>query len=427
MMITTFDISRQENVAKALASIRSRSAVPPETVSSVQEIIDAVRDGGDKALLRFAQRYDGVQLDASRLEVTPDERRIARDAVDGKTREVLSKAERRIAFFARESLAQDWHESVSPGLTVGQEHRPLETVGIYIPGGRFAYPSTVLMTGVLAREAGVKNVIFCVPPDADGSVSSLTLAATSIVGEYRVFKAGGAQAIAAMAFGTETVPGCQMVSGPGNIYVATAKRLLSGVVKVDIEAGPSEVAAYVDASVDVSFPAADMLAQLEHDPLAVAVMVSESSAVLESARGVIEGFAQGLRKDLIPEGTINLVRCASRELALGFLNELAPEHLELMVEDADKLLSEITAAGCVFVGPFSTVALGDYLAGPSHVLPTAGTAARLSGLRADDFRRAMNVVSYTREGFESDAPEARLLATLEGLRNHALSLDVRNR
>jgi len=248
-----------------------------------------------------------------------------------------------------------------------------------------------------------------------------------LVGDCRVFRAGGAQAVAAMAYGTGTIPRCSMIAGPGNVYVATAKRLLSGIVSIDLDAGPSELAAYVGASVDVSFPSADLLAQLEHDPLAVAVMVSESPDVLQAAHGVITGLAEGISGKEGSRGAVGLVRCASRELAVSFLNELAPEHLELMVEGASSLLPEISSAGCVFIGPYSPAVMGDYMAGPSHVLPTGGTAARLSGLTVEDFRRTMNVVSYTREGFKADAGEARLLAALEGLRNHALSVDIRDR
>lgn len=426
MIITTHDISRQEDVRKATASIRSGLTADPEVVETVQEIIDDVRAIGDGALIDLALCFDGVNLDRSELEVTAAERQAAWDSLKSDVREALELAESRIARFARQGLDADWMIETSPGLSVGQVQRPLEAVGIYVPGGRFPYPSTVLMTGVLAREAGVGEIVFCVPPSA-GPGAGATLAATTLVGDCRVFRVGGAQAVAAMAFGTETVPRCGMVAGPGNVYVAAAKRLLSGIVSVDLEAGPSEVAVFVDSTVDISFAVADMLAQLEHDPLALAVLVCESEEVLQSARAVLEGMVEGLSGEEVPEGNVNMVGCSGRELALEFLNELACEHLELMVEGASDLLPDIRSAGCVFVGPYSAVALGDYLAGPSHVLPTSGTASRLSGLKVSDFRRTMNVVSYTEEGFRTDAPEAVLLARLEGLSSHALSLDIRNR
>jgi histidinol dehydrogenase len=426
MIITTHDISRQEDVREAVSSIRSGSADSQEVEETVRGIIDDVRTRGDAALIDMAWRLDGTRLEGSDLEVSAGERQAAWDSLDADARAALEVAEGRIARFARQGLDTDWTIEAGPGLTVGQVQRPLESVGIYVPGGSFPYPSTVLMTGVLAREAGVGDIVFCVPPSA-GPSHGATLATTTMIGDCRVFRVGGAQAVAAMAYGTETVPRCRMVAGPGNVYVAAAKRLLSGVVSIDLEAGPSEVAVLADSTVDVSFAAADLMAQLEHDPRAVAVLVCESEEVLQTAREVLSGMTDGLSgEDELPGG-VEMVWCSSRGLALEFLNELAPEHLELMVEGAGDLLPEIKSAGCVFVGPYSAVALGDYIAGPSHVLPTSGTASRLSGLKAGDFRRTMNVVSYTEEGFRGDSPGAVLLARLEGLGNHALSLDIRSR
>jgi histidinol dehydrogenase len=426
-MISTFEVNRQEDIEGVLGEIRGGSAVPDEVVRAISDIIADVRENGDNALAKLTERYDGVSTDASNLEVPADVREAAWQALHADVREALELSEGRIAAFARGSLPDDWEMEAAPGLTVGVSYRPLDTVGIYVPGGRFPYPSTVLMTGVLAREAGVGEIVFCVPPGPNGEIDPATLGATRPVGDCRVFKCGGAQAIAAMAYGTASVPRCRMVAGPGNVYVTCAKRLLSGVVSIDLEAGPSEVAAYVDSQVDLSFPAADMLAQLEHDPLSAAVMVSESSEVLESARGISLGLAEREGGGETVEGTLAFVRCASRELSIRFINEFAPEHLELMVSDAREVVAGITSAGAVFVGPYSAAAMGDYVAGPSHVLPTAGTASRLSGLNAGDFRRSMNVISYTEDGFRRDAPTARLLAGLEGLGNHALSIDIRNR
>jgi histidinol dehydrogenase len=241
-----------------------------------------------------------------------------------------------------------------------------------------------------------------------------------MLGDCRVFKVGGAQAIAAMAYGTESVPRCDMIAGPGNVYVATAKRLVRDRVTVDLEAGPSEVVIYADACAVPAYAAADLLAQLEHDPLALAVVVSEDMAVLESVRDALG------RQDAAPDGDVNMVLSSERALSIALVNAIAPEHLELMVEDAATMLPEVRSAGCVFLGPYSAVAMGDYIAGPSHVLPTGGTASRLSGLRAADFIRTMNVVSYTREGLEGDAAVARALASLEGLSSHARSVEIRN-
>lgn len=423
MIFNTFEINEEEDIARSLACIRSVSALPAEVLASVQEIIDDVRLRGDDALIDLTRQFDGADLGLAELEVPARERTRALALLDADTRSALEFSATRISAFARAGLIGDSEQEVSPGIVVGTVRRPLDRAGIYVPGGRFPYPSTVLMTGIPAREAGVKEICLCVPPGADGSVNAATLAATAIIGECRVFKVGGAQAIAAMAFGTGTIPQVQIIAGPGNIYVTAAKRLLSHVVSIDLEAGPSEVAVLVDGSAEPDFAAADMLAQLEHDPLSLAVVASDSTAALTEVQNSIERLAAGGSA----AGSISLVGCRSRGLAVSFLNGLAPEHLELIVEDAGAVLEGVTSAGCVFTGRYSAVALGDYVAGPSHVLPTGGTAARLSGLSVADFSRAMNTVSYSREGFCRDAEKASLLARLEGLERHAASLDIRRR
>jgi len=426
MRINNFEITEKCDIESAVSSIRGAGSVPAETVKAVQEIIDCVRDGGDRSLLEMIKRLDGAVLTPEQLEVTEKERSQAWEELDAGAKDALGKAEARIASFARNTLSVDWESEVDAGLTVRQVHRPLDSVGIYIPGGRFSYPSTVLMTGIPAREAGVGSIVFCTPPGEDGKINAATLAATRLVGGCRVFRAGGAQAVAAMAYGTESLPGCQMVAGPGNIYVTTAKRLVSGQVSIDLDAGPSELAVFLDGSVDLSFPAFDLLAQLEHDPLSVAVMISESAGVLKAAAGVISGLDVGATAGS-GNGSVNLVLSATRELSLEFLNRLAPEHLEIMVEGAENIVDGLRSAGAVFVGPYSPAVMGDYLAGPSHVLPTGGAAARQSGLSAESFRRTINVIAYTEEGFLKDAGEARLLASMERLEKHALSVDIRMR
>jgi len=418
MFVNSSKIDEMSGVGSVARELRSAADSTEDMTASVAAIIDAVRARGDAALVEMTEQFDGVRFEAGGLEVSRREVDKALTSLEAPARAAMEKAAGRIKAFAEKSLAQDWSYQPEPGVTVGQVRRPLERVGVYIPGGRFPYPSTVLMTGIPARVAGVDEIVFCVPPGADGSVNPVTLAAAGLVGGYRVFKVGGAQAIAAMAYGTETVPRCLMIAGPGNRYVAAAKRIVSEYVTVDLEAGPSEVVIYADDSAPPEYVAADLLAQLEHDPLALAVLVSSSADIIGEVRRSLEAVEGA-------EGSVTLVLCATAEQCVELANALAPEHLELMVDDAAKLLPSIRSAGCVFIGSASAVALGDYVAGPSHVLPTGGTASRLSGLRAEDFTHVMNVISYTSDGLESDAGAAVTLASLEGLAGHARSVEVR--
>lgn len=426
-MINIIDLDVQENIEEAVSRIRTPGEPDERVIEAVAGIIEAVREGGDRAVRELTLEFDGVEVGSDWPEVPASDAENAWDALPRETRAALESARERIASFARRGIPDDWESSPAPGITVGEMNRPLESAGLYVPGGRYAYPSSVLMTGVPASEAGVETILFCMPPRTAGEKGNAALAATRLVPGSRVFAIGGAQAVAAMAFGTETVPSCGVVAGPGNIYVATAKRLLSGTVRVDLEAGPSEIAVLMDGSTEPGFAAADVMAQMEHDPLSPAVLVSESEEVLRNVYGVIAGLAEGLGIEPGDLEGLFLVRCATRELAMGFLNRLAPEHLQLMVEDPEGQLEHIRCAGCVFLGGYSATAIGDYIAGPSHVLPTGGSARWISGLSVRDFMRTINVISYTKEALQRDAETARELAMLEGLKRHALSLDMRFR
>ena len=412
MMINTHEFTTQDDMLAAAASLRRPREAPVDVARDAASIIAQVRKGGDAALLDLTEKFDGVRLDADSLEVPPSRLEESLASLAGPQREALETAAARVGALAARSVQPDWTSEPAPGVTVGQVSRPIEPAGLYVPGGRYAYPSSVLMTGIPARAAGVSEIVFCAPPGEGGEPSPLVLAACAVVGSCRVFSVGGAQAIAAMAYGTGSVPRCRLIAGQGNAYVAAAKRLVSGDVTVDLDAGPSEVAIYADETTDASFAAADMLAQVEHDPESLAILVSESGEALGAVRAA-------LTEAVAVEGELDLVLCASREQSIELLNAIAPEHLELMVQGAAELLVAIKSAGAVFLGQYSAVALGDYVAGPSHVLPTGGTAARLSGLSAADFIRRMNVISYTKEGLENDAETASVLATVEGLDNHA--------
>jgi histidinol dehydrogenase len=390
--------------------------------AEVKRIIERVREGGTAEVVALTKELDGADVSRS-LEVGAEDRMTAWDGTGEEFKEAMRGARDRIALFAGKDAGKDWMEYASAGVETGQTFRPLDRAGIYVPGGRFAYPSTVLMTGVPAVVAGVANIVFCIPPLADGRVSALSLAATTLVEGARVFRVGGAQAIAAMAYGADPVPACPFIAGPGNAYVAEAKRQVSGDVRIDTLAGPSEVAVYIEDPGSARFAAFDMLSQLEHDPQALAVCVSISREALDAVAVELKKIGTGGGPD--PEGRAMLALCAGRKDAFAFINELAPEHLELMAADARELLGLVESAGCVFLGPFAGVAFGDYLAGPSHVLPTGGAAVARGGLSARDFQKAVNVVSYDRAGAEADGPATIELARAEGLEMHARSVEER--
>lgn len=419
MDIKTHKLEKNTDPGAVAAAVRERDFGLSDVEADVRAILDDVRARGDEALAELTLKFDGASIPRGGIETGGPEAAAALASLDAPLRTALEKACARVKRFAEASLPADWSIEQEPGLTVGQVHRPLETVGIYVPGGRFPYPSTVIMTAIPARVAGVNDIILCVPPRADGTVDPAVLAAASLAGGCRIFKVGGAQAVGAMAFGTASIPRCQMIAGPGNVYVATAKRLVSHLVKVDLEAGPSEVAIICDEASVAASAASDMLAQLEHDPMAVAVLLTDSEQAMESVEKELAAQGDGL------EGRCDLVLCGNIDACLALANELAPEHLELMLDGAANLLPRVTTAGCVFIGEESPVAFGDYLAGPSHVLPTGGAANRLSGLRAEDFTRIMNVVRYDEEACGRDSADAIALAELEGLARHARSVDIR--
>lgn len=425
-MIPTYEVFEKHEIGEVLRRLRRGFGIPEKVLESARRIVDSVRRSGDRALVEMTSEYDGVRLKEEELEIPRELVERSWRGLEDEVKSALMKAEKRIADFARRGLPGGWKEEVEQGLTLGQLYRPLDPVGIYIPGGRHPYPSTVLMTGIPARIAGVRDIIFCVPPDREGSVNDVTLAAASLVGNCRVFRVGGAQAIAAMATGTQTIPPCRMVAGPGNLYVAAAKRIVSGVVKIDLEAGPSEIAVYADESVETEYVAADMLAQLEHDPNSMAVLVSESSSVIDKTVGAL---GDSIRRAGFDEGECNAsaVFCKSRDLSIALINMLAPEHLEIVTSDSENVLESVDSAGSVFLGQYSPVVMGDYLAGPSHVLPTCGTALLRGGLSSADFVRTMNVISYSREAFLRDSYDAKLIADTEKMEKHADSVEIRRR
>ena len=387
----------------------------------VKQIIDEVRSGGDAALFGFTLQFDRVKL--SSLEVSKEQIKDAYKKVDKELVSALKLAADRIASFHQRQ------KDVLTSPVAGQSLRPLERVGAYAPGGTAAYPSTVLMTAVPARIAGVKEVILTTPPRPDGMVAPATLVAADIAGVNRIFSVGGAQAIAALAFGTDSVPGVDKICGPGNIFVVLAKKLVYGVVAIDGLPGPSEVIIIADDSANPAYCAADLLAQAEHDPLASAILITTSDPLADAVNREIESQLKGLERgaiaaeSLIKQGAIAVV--ADIDEAVELANLYAPEHLCLMVEGADALVGRLTNAGCIVTGESATVVLGDYVFGPSHVLPTGATARFASPLSVLDFVKFTSLIKADKAALKELGKAAAAIARAEGLEAHARAVEKR--
>ena len=391
---------------------------------AVKVIINEVRRRGDAAIFDLTEKIDGIKLTA--LEVPRDELSKARKEAGGELVSALKLAAERVNAFHVAQRDNIWHELANGD--VGQLLRPLERVGIYVPGGTASYPSTVLMTAVPAKVAGVKEVILVTPPGKDGAVPPATLAAADIAGVDRVFRIGGAQAVAALAYGTESVPRVDKVCGPGNIFVVLAKKLVYGAVAIDGLQGPSEVMIIADDTANPEYCAADLLAQAEHDPLASAILVTTSRALAEEIDRELKKQITGLSRQSVIDESLNrgvIALVDSLDEAVELANLYAPEHLSLMVKDADTFLEKVSNAGCVLIGDAATVVLGDYIAGPSHVLPTGGTARFGSPLNITDFVKFINTIAIDEAGMEKLGRAAALLARAEGLDAHARAVEKR--
>ena len=395
----------------------------------VQKIVADVYRRGDLALIEYTQRFDGVRLSRERLRVSKAEIRAAYRRVDPGVIAAIRSAAKNIERFHRKQLPNEWMVELQSGVKVGQLVRPLGSVGVYVPGGRARYPSTALMAIVPARVAGVKRVIVCTPPRRDGGVDPATLVAADVAGADAVFRVGGAQAIAAMAYGTQSIPSVDKIVGPGSVYVVAAKLLVQADVSIDFAAGPSEVLIIADAPANPRWVAAELVAQTEHDPNAAAVLVTTSEKLAFEVRKQIRVMlrktprAKIVAKSLRKYGRVILTK--NLRETVDFANEYGPEHLQLLVERPKELLKRVTNAGAVFIGPWTPVAAGDYAVGPSHILPTGGAASRRAGLSAFDFVRLPSVQTLTERGLRSLAPIVERLAKVEGLPEHARSLRER--
>ncbi len=410
--------------------VMSRSQLTRDDVTDrVKEIVRRVRAEGNAALFDYTARFDKAALTAETVQVSREEIEQAYRAASPAWIDAMREAARRIAAFHEKQKQNTWID-FQPGIALGQKITPLNRVGVYVPGGTAAYPSSVLMNIIPARVAGVKEIVMVTPPGADGHVSyPLTLAAADIAGADRIFKVGGAQAIAALAFGTESIPRVDKITGPGNIYVTVAKREVFGHVGIDMVAGPSEVLVVADESADPRWVAADLLSQAEHDPLAAAILVTDSETLAGQVDAeLLRQTALLPRRDVVEKslgayGTI--VVCPDLNECAAIVNAIAPEHCELFVREPYALLPNIDNAGAIFLGAWSPEPLGDYLAGPNHVLPTSGTARFFSPLSVDDFVKKSSIICATKEELESVSEQVMLLARREGLDAHANAVAIR--
>ena len=391
----------------------------------VRQIVDEVRNRGDAALRDYTLKFDGVEL--ASLEVSEEQITSAYQEVDSELLSALKLAAERIRSFHITQKGNIWHEVASQGS--GQLIRPLERIGVYVPGGTACYPSTVLMTAIPAKVAGVKEVILVTPPRLNGAVPPPTLVAADMAEVDRIFCVGGAQAIAALAFGTESIPRVDKICGPGNIFVVLAKKLVYGVVDIDGLQGPSEVLIIADETANPEYCAADLLAQAEHDPLASAILITTSRRLADEVSREVEQQLQGLERQTITAESLEnrgmIVVVTTVDEAIELANLYAPEHLCLVVDKATSYIDQVSNAGCIFIGENSTAVFGDYVAGPSHVLPTGGTARFSSPLNITDFIKFINLVTIDEASLKELGPTASTLARAEGFNAHALAVEKR--
>ena len=409
---------------------RSPETVAPEIHRTVDAIITAVRARGDAALCEHTARLDGWNpARPGDLALTPNDFDGARRSVAADVRAALEYAAERIERYHTMAMPKSWRMTDEHGSVLGQEVRPLDRVGVYVPGGRAAYPSTVLMTVIPARVAGVREIVLVTPAGAGGRVDPVVLAAAQIGGVTEGYRIGGAQAVAALAYGTSLIRRVDKIVGPGNVYVALAKARVFGEVGIDMVAGPSEVVVIADAVADADWIASDMLAQAEHDPMARALLITDTSELLPRVEKALERQLEVLPRRAIAEQSLQangaLIRVANLDDAVTLANLLAPEHLELLVAVPATLLPRVKHAGAVFMGGHTPEVVGDYVAGPNHVLPTAGTARFASPLSTDDFVKRSSIIEYSRGGLRAAAPHLKTLTRIEGLDGHGNAAALR--
>lgn len=414
--------------ARLIKRLKAES-FPPKKLRLVREIIGKVRMGGDRALRELTIKYDGVKIRT--FSVSASEIRSAGKLLTPKLRETFSRVEDNIRRYYSLTLNKSWRKGRGDGMTWGEMVNPIEKVGIYIPGGKAPLISSIFMTVVPARLAGVPRIILVTPPLNDGLINPYILAAADFLGVREVYKCGGAQAIAALAFGTRSIPKVDKIVGPGNIYVTLAKKEVFGYVDIDSLAGPSEIAILADGSANGRYIAADLLSQTEHGEGGYSLLITTSKRLIEKVGKEVKQLLLRLDRKRILNRALNkrtfLIKVKSLREGIDLVNQIAPEHLEIMTEDPELVVSRVKSAGAIFLGKFSPVAAGDYVAGPSHVLPTGGSARFFSPLSVTDFQKKSSVIAYNRQSLKNDLPALKTIAELEGLDGHLLSAAIRDK
>ncbi|MET3318775.1 UNVERIFIED_ORG: histidinol dehydrogenase [Peribacillus simplex] len=416
-----------ERLAEGISLKRSVDAGTADQRKAVQDIIYDVRKSGNAALHTYTERFDGVSLEE--LLVSEQEIEEATAALTVEQLAIIQEAADNIRLFHEKQIRNSWITTDNTGTMLGQKLTPLDAVGVYVPGGTAAYPSSVLMNTMPAKAAGVERIVMVSPPGKDGKLTPAVLAAAKIAGVTEIYKVGGAQAIAALAYGTETIVKVDKIVGPGNIYVALAKREVFGDVAIDMIAGPSEIAVLADDSAIASEVAADLLSQAEHDARACSVLVTTSMELAEEVSAEVNKQLALLPRRDIAAASINdygrIVVCENMVEAVGAINELAPEHLEIVTYNSLEVMAKIRHAGAIFIGRFSSEPVGDYFAGPNHVLPTNGTARFSSPLNVDDFQKKSSIIMYSETAFRQNAEKIAAFARMEGLEAHARAIESR--
>lgn len=426
MRILKLTKDSQKNILESLLKRSPNNYTEYE--STVNEIINNVKEKRDKAVFEYTKKFDKADVDASNIRVTEEEIKEAYELVDEKLLAVIKKALVNIRKYHEKQLQNSWF-TTEDGIILGQKVTPIAKAGVYVPGGKAVYPSSVLMNVLPAKVAGVEKIVMCTPCGADGKVYPSTLVAANEAGVDEIYKVGGAQAIAAMAFGTESVPKVDKIVGPGNIFVALAKKAVFGYVSIDSIAGPSEILVLADETANPRYVAADLLSQAEHDEMASAILITTSEELAKKVSEEVDKFVEVLsRKEIIEKSLENygyILVAEDMDEAIDAVNDIASEHMEIVTRDPFSVMTKIKNAGAIFIGEYSSEPLGDYFAGPNHVLPTNGTAKFFSALSVDDFIKKSSIISYSREALERIHTDIEQFAECEKLTAHANSIKVR--